>query len=63
MLELCGACRTSSIVTTQDCEKFQQRPLGPLLEFFVYVNAGTPVACVENILMKYGVQINSSCIE
>jgi len=52
MLELCGACRTSSIVTTQDCKTVFEAFAG----IFVYVNAGTPVACVENILMNYGVR-------
>jgi len=48
MSELCCACRTSSIVTTPDCRKVSEA----YVRIFVYVNAVTPITCVNNILMN-----------
>jgi len=51
--------RMSSIVTTQDCKNVSEA----YVIIFVYVSAVTPVTCVDDILMNFGVQINLACIE
>jgi len=48
MSELCCACRTSSIVTTQNCKKVFEA----YARIFVYVNSVTPVTCGDNILIN-----------
>jgi len=47
MSEVCCACRTPSIVTTPDFKKYFEA----YARNFVYVNAVTPVTCLDNVLM------------
>jgi len=47
MSEVCFACRTPSIVTTPDFKKYFEA----YARIFVYVNAVTPVTCLDDVLM------------